>query len=89
MNDLNCIGIHGKIDMNNKNISFNHQELNILKDMSNNKELSVGFNIIIEKNKNNVSNEVITIINILDENKIEDTYCFNEHQEHAGILMVY
>ena len=86
MNDLNCIGIHGKIDINNKNISFNHQELSILKDMSNNKELYKGFDFILEKNKDNTKIEPITIINILDENKIEDTYCFNEPQEHAGIF---
>ena len=86
LNDLNCFGISGKVDMNNKNITFNYQELIILKDICNNKELSKGFDLILEKNKDNINTEPITIIDIVDENKIEDTYCFNEPLEHAGIF---
>ena len=86
LNILNCIGIYGKINIHNKNITFNYQELIILKDICHNKELHKGFDLTLEKNKENTQIEPITIVSIKDEDKIEDTYCFHEPEEHVGIF---
>jgi len=82
---LHCIGIQGKSINDENKIMFNKQELNILCDICQDSLIVNGLKNLIEKYED-FEYSPIEILDIVDENKDADTYCFNEPNEHAGIF---
>jgi ribonucleotide reductase alpha subunit len=50
------------------------------------KDLQVGDILINWYSFNNIKNENVTVVSVEDEGRIDDTYCFNEPLNHAGVF---